>query len=219
MSEYQFTNAWFSPLVQSVWNMIVPMDAPKRFLEIGSFEGRSTTWFINKFARQWDIEVHCIDSWAGCSDNALMEVDFNASENRFKHNMELATKNNPFKTDLHVHKGTSESELIRLCANGYLNYFDVIYVDANHEAAECLSDAVLAWKLLKMHGLMIFDDYIFAVPNRPRWDVPKTAIDAFLNIHCNDAHLINAPNQQVYVKKIKEGDLVWAHKAPEKVTG
>jgi predicted O-methyltransferase YrrM len=204
--EYEFTNKWFSPLIEPIWNCIVPSINPSRFLEIGSFEGRSTCWTINKFARISDIEFHCIDSWQGANDNKGMEVDFNATKARFDRNIEKAVKSNPFKTNLHIHQGDSTMELMKLVlgSNGgpsYVNYFDFIYVDAGHKASECLSDTVLAWKLLKKGGIMCWDDYIFAVKHRPRWDVPKTAIDAFLNIHVDECELIPAPNAQIFARK------------------
>ena len=209
MSEYQFTNSWFSPLIQSVWNIVIPQIGPSKFLEMGSFEGRSTTWIINKFARIRDIEMHCIDTWEGCNDNIKLDIDFKSTEERFKHNIDIALKNNPFKIDFHVHKGLTDNELTKLFLGGFANYFDFIYVDAGHKASECLSDMVLSWKLLKEGGIMAIDDYIFAVENRPRWDVPKTAVDAFVNIHVDQVELINAPNQQVYIRK---GQFKYEHK-------
>ncbi len=201
MDEFKFTNSWFSPLVQSCWNIIIPQVGPSKFLEIGSYEGQSITWLINKFAKMRDIEVHCIDTWAGCNDNAHMDLDFKEVENRFIHNTDAAIHSNPFKTDFHIHKGPSDIELAKLLLNDFDEYFDFIYVDAGHKASECLSDMVLAWKLLRPKGIMVIDDYIFAVRNRPRWDVPKTAVDAFTNIHVDQIELVNAPNQQVFIIK------------------
>ena len=40
-----------------------------------------------------------------------------------------------------------------------INNFDLIYIDASHYAPDVLSDAVLAFKLLKPGGILIFDDY------------------------------------------------------------
>ena len=37
--------------------------------------------------------------------------------------------------------------------------FDLVYIDASHEAADVLADAVLAWPLLKPGGFLGFDDY------------------------------------------------------------
>ena len=200
--EYEFTNKWFSPLVEAVWNCVVPAHMPAKFLEIGSFEGRSACWIINKFAKVRDIEICCIDSWQGANDNAHMEVDFNATKARFDKNTGIALKSNPFKIDFKVHQGDSTTELMKLFLEGKENYFDFIYVDAGHKAEECLSDMVLSWKLLKKGGVMCIDDYIFALRHRPRWDVPKTAVDAFVNIHMDDCELIPAPNGQIFARKI-----------------
>ncbi len=36
--------------------------------------------------------------------------------------------------------------------------YDFVYVDGSHRASDVLTDAVLAWPLLKAGGLLIFDD-------------------------------------------------------------
>ena len=205
--EYQFSNEWFTPN-QPIWNMILPQISPKKFLEIGSWEGRSACWIINKFAKIHDIEVHCIDSWEGSNDDAHIDRaevarQLKENEKRFYDNTALAVQSNPFKTDFHVHKGLSVFELSKLLVSDYDDYFDFIYVDAAHTASAALDDIVLSWKLLKHGGIMCVDDYIFAVQQRPRWDVPKTAIDAFVNIHVDDGHLLAAPNGQVFLQKVK----------------
>jgi len=56
---------------------------------------------------------------------------------------------------------------------------DFIYVDADHTAAGCLVDGVLAHLILKPHGVIIFDDYLWAgMAHAP--NVCKGAIDAFM---------------------------------------
>lgn len=57
-------------------------------------------------------------------------------------------------------------------------FFDIIFIDASHEAIDVLSDGVLSWNILNENGVLIFDDY--------KWDKlenyhfrPKVSIDAF----------------------------------------
>ena len=38
--------------------------------------------------------------------------------------------------------------------------YDIIYIDGSHEARDVLEDAVLAYRLLKIGGLLIFDDCV-----------------------------------------------------------
>ena len=52
-------------------------------------------------------------------------------------------------------------------------------MDGNHRAVNVLMDAVLAWRLLRPGGRMIFDDYR-GLDDRPPHLRPRMAIDLFL---------------------------------------
>jgi predicted O-methyltransferase YrrM len=56
--------------------------------------------------------------------------------------------------------------------------YDFIYVDGSHVAADVLTDAVLAWPLLKKRGLMAFDDYLWTLAGA-KHERPGIGIDAF----------------------------------------
>jgi predicted O-methyltransferase YrrM len=57
MSDYQFTKDWFN-WAPEVWSQLIPMlsgEAGKRnFLEIGSFEGRSSVWIAENMMQDGD---------------------------------------------------------------------------------------------------------------------------------------------------------------------
>jgi predicted O-methyltransferase YrrM len=93
-------------------------------------------------------------------------------------------------------KGYSQEALRQLP----LNHYDFIYVDGSHVVSDVLEDAVLAFRLLKSGGIMIFDDY--------EWDwfndeylVPKMAIDAFLRIYARKCELLHK-GYQVILRKM-----------------
>ena len=52
-------------------------------------------------------------------------------------------------------KGYSHKEIFRFDDN----YFDIIYIDGNHEPEFVLEDAILSFRRLKKEGIMILDDY------------------------------------------------------------
>ena len=84
----------------------------------------------------------------------------------------------------------------------------MVYVDGGHGAPDVLADAVLAFRLLRVGGLMIFDDYLWGRdPERPD-DIlrtPKPAIDAFLNVHWHAMRIVaGKPVYQLYARKIAE---------------
>ncbi|CAN0083622.1 unnamed protein product [Scytosiphon promiscuus] len=79
-----------------------------------------------------------------------------AVEGRFRHNMARA----PNRERVSALKGDSLLSLAGLVAAGRTSTFDVIYVDGDHGMASVLADAVLAFRLLKVGGFLIFDDMV-----------------------------------------------------------
>ena len=61
-----------------------------------------------------------------------------------------------------------------------LTTYDFVYIDASHEGRHVLEDAVLAFRLLRKDGIIIFDDY--QRPDSGQHRTPKAAIDAFLDL-------------------------------------
>ncbi len=67
-----------------------------------------------------------------------------------------------------------------------------------------LADAVLAFKLLKVGGHLVFDDYVWAEELPYGQDpirCPKPAIDAFTTLYCRKLKILEAPLYQLYVRK------------------
>ncbi len=48
-----------------MWDSLIPQINPTRILEIGSYEGASTCYLIEKLATSKQIELHCVDTWEG----------------------------------------------------------------------------------------------------------------------------------------------------------
>lgn len=206
MNGYQFTNIWFDG-VKPVWEQIIPQIKPKTILEIGSYEGKSACYLIDKLAADSDIEIHCVDTWEGGVEHKAGEKDMNSVESRFKHNVSLAISKAKNKVDLVIHKKLSEDCLARLIADGKKNYFDFIYIDGSHQAPDVLSDAVLGFKLLKVGGFMAFDDYLWSetLPyGKDPLRCPKPAIDAFINLNIRKLNILSAPLFQLYIQKISD---------------
>jgi predicted O-methyltransferase YrrM len=196
MSEYQFTKDWFG-WAPPVWEQLIPMlsgEAGKRnFLEIGSFEGRSTVWTMENMMQEGDY-IYCIDTWEGGEEHGA--EDMQAVFERFKANTAIA------KDKAKVVRGfaidTSTVELASIIQGG--TQYDFIYIDGSHIAKDVLTDACMAWPLLKPKGIMVFDDYVWGEP-RDILHRPKAAIDAFTNIFAEEAEIIHVGYQLVVRKK------------------
>ena len=207
---YQYTNNWFERTAKRVWDAIIPKINPTRILEIGSYEGASTCYLIEKLATQKSIELHCIDTWEGGiehKDGGVVETNMADVEKRFLHNTQTAIGKATNKVELIIHKGFSDTELSKLIASGKQGYFDFIYVDGSHQAPDVLCDALLSFRLLKTKGVMAFDDYLWQESLPYGTDpirCPKIAVDAFTNIYCRKIRIMSAPLYQLYIKKLSD---------------
>ncbi|PZO55779.1 MAG: hypothetical protein DCF16_01505 [Alphaproteobacteria bacterium] len=86
--------------------------------------------------------------------------------------------------------------------------YDIAYVDGSHQAPDVLIDSVLAFKLLRVGGIMVFDDYLWHMEAAGKQDLvnmPKLAIDAFININIRKLNIIaGAPLGQIYIAKASD---------------
>ena len=206
--EYVFSNAWFS-VARGVWEQILPTIKPRRVLEIGSYEGAASTFLTELISQSGGGELFCVDTWEGGIEHQVggaAEANMSEVEVRFMHNMTIALRKTR-NVKLDKIKAYSDIALSSLLAEGKAGYFDFIYVDGSHQAPDVLIDAVLSFKLLRVGGVIAFDDYLWSEPLETGVDpirCPKPAIDAFTNIFCRKIRVLSAPLYQLYVQKIAE---------------
>jgi predicted O-methyltransferase YrrM len=165
---------------------------------VGVFEGRSTCWLLENFCKTPESTIVALDTFQGGIEHKNMELG--GLKKQFEEN--IATVGSPAKVE--VRQGLSLDQLCRLVAEN-TPQFDFISVDASHQAADVLGDAVLAFQLLKPGGVIAFDDYIWS-PMRPGTEnpllLPKVAIDAFTTIYSQKLRILpNLPLYQLYIQK------------------
>lgn len=211
MENYQFTNSWFQSVAQKNWDNLIPkIITPATILEVGSYEGASACYLIEKLAMSTNIEIHCIDTWEGGVEHqtgGLAEANMQTVESRFLHNTKCAIEKSDNQVNLHIHKGYSDFCMAQLLSKGKSGYFDFVYIDGSHQAPDVLCDAVLGFKLLKTGGIMVFDDYLWFEELATGRDIlrcPKPAIDAFINLYFRKINVIPMPLYQIYIQKISD---------------
>jgi hypothetical protein len=79
------------------------------------------------------------------------------------------------------------------------NFFDIIYIDGNHEPQYTLEDAVLSFRKLKKEGILIFDGYGWGGS-----DMTQRGIDAFLSGYHKKILFQGHQNTQVFIKKVDD---------------
>ncbi len=197
-----FSQDWFSRSIPS-WKAILGALAQEkpdlRILEVGVFEGRSTCWLLKNFCVTDRCSIVAIDTFQGGEEHRGMELG--GLRRRFESN--IAAMGSPCPVE--IREGDSMSELCRLVAANPRPLFDFVSIDASHRACDVLGDAVLAFQLLRPHGVMAFDDYLWSPFRGGQEDplsTPKMAIDAFTTIFARQARVLPyLPLYQVYVQK------------------
>jgi predicted O-methyltransferase YrrM len=198
MQSLRHSNDWFThhiPQWLSVFEEYSLRDKTKvEVLEIGSWEGLSSYFILDSLR---NAELTCVDTWQGADEHtsgyAATEQVLSAIESTFDSNLA------PFGTRLTKYRGTSFSFFNEHTETGK---FDLIYVDGSHHCDDVIVDAVKCFQMLKIGGLMIFDDYLW------RWypraiDNPAAAINAFLRLKKGSYRLVRVYAQLV-IEKTKD---------------
>jgi len=193
-----YTADWFSHRIPQWEQFIKPVYAgkPCRWLELGSYEGRSAIWTLDNILTHPDSTIHCVDIWAG-------EYEKNFDANVKSREGRDASKIYKCKMDVVDWLGSAVGHA-SFGRTPSLQKFDVVYVDADHQAKSALTDAALAWLMLKPGGFLIFDDYPWkhpeTDPDRHRKLGPQKGIDAFLDCWQYELQVIHK-GYQVIVRK------------------
>lgn len=194
---YQFTTDWFGENML-VWNQVLKRftDSPNaRFLEVGSWEGRTACWLLDNILRHDTSTLTCIDTFQGSIEHTAMGLGehLNSLESIFDHNIKQTGKFMQVKKLV----GFSQEWLRQLP----VDTFDFFYVDGSHVAADVLEDTILGWRLVKIGGIVIFDDYEWGAYQDQPILHPKLAVDSFLNIFQDKLKIIYQ-GYQVVIEKI-----------------
>jgi predicted O-methyltransferase YrrM len=202
VSEYKYTTDWFH-WAPKIWSEVAKqMPSRKRFLEIGSYEGRSTVWTVENMMEDGG-EIVCIDTWEGGEEHVAQGRDMSEVEKNFDHNMAVCFEKFP-NLRFSKMKMPSYEVLAQMVSRirDPNSKCDFIYIDGSHQAPDVLTDACLSWALLKVGGVMVFDDYGWGEPLPPTHK-PKMAVDAFVNIYQEKLHVVHVGYQYI-IQKLKD---------------
>ena len=177
---FTFRHYWFDAAIRADWERLTGTlrGRPLQALEIGCYEGASTTWMLDNLMTHPDSTLTCIDSFCGGMEHQQTEradeYALPSLESRFHANV---AKCQNFKSKLRVMKENSDDALLSLRKEKAR--FDFIYIDASHVAVDVLHDAVLCWRMLNQMGTLVFDDYRWKGYLEDCYN-PRIAIQAFL---------------------------------------
>ena len=199
---YSFSEDWFSNHVPS-WNRILRRLRPHRVLQVGCYEGRCTSFLVETCSGPDLLSLYCVDTWQGSAD--LSPERMKGVEQRFDQNVALAIQRAQGPVRVTKLSAPSRAALATLIATG-CKPFDLVYVDGSHTAPDVLLDAVLSFQLIRIGGVMIFDDYLWSM-EPPQYadplNTPRLAIDTFVTTYARKLRVLpDFPNAQCYIEKV-----------------
>jgi len=207
ITEYVFRAPWGGG--NDAWIEAINKHNPSasKFLEIGSYEGRSAVYFFDKvFKDGRTYELYCLDTWLGGEGQDTRPGQMELTERIFDHNINIAIRNNPAKkVSVTKIKNSSLMGLANLITMGHCSTFDFVYVDGSHQCPDVIGDLVSSFHLLRPSGgIMVCDDYTWFPDHRVDrlLHSPKMAIDSFGNIFWDKLAWVqmSTPHQPMFVK-------------------
>jgi hypothetical protein len=184
--QYEFSADWFTMHLPAWKKVLEPFQGKPglNYLEVGSYEGRSMIWMMENVLTDPTARATAVDLFDG------------PFKDKFAANIERCGAGAKVTSIA----GYSQVVLRTLP----LDAFDIIYIDGSHAKSDVLEDTVLSWRLLKVGGLMIFDDYLNAERSRyveGEFECPKMAIDPFVQCFEGRCEVLHNEYQLVIRKK------------------
>jgi predicted O-methyltransferase YrrM len=181
--QYRLADNWFS-----IININNYKDRPINYLEIGTFYGANILSVANSYGLHNDSKLYCIDPWEDYEDYPEYKNKQHSIYDSFMNNVEKSGQAHKIT----INRGYSNNIVPKLEDD----FFDIIYIDGNHEPEYVLEDAVLSFRKLKVGGILIFDDYGWGGP-----DLTKKGIDGFLSGYHKRITFLGEKITQVFVRK------------------
>ena len=183
-----FSQKWFLNNFE-IFTFFLPKDKSLKFdyLEVGCYEGLSSFYVLSEYK---SVNAFFLDIWDMPNPNSkTLSHNFGLIEKAFDQNLSGFN----FKKM----KDDSVISMRKLLKENV--HFDFIYIDGSHNGEDILSDAIEAFKILKVNGLMFFDDFLQHDDNRILQSY--VGIDKFLSLYSDYLKIEYFQNNLVVRKK------------------
>ena len=183
-----FSQKWFLNNFE-IFTFFLPKDKSLKFdyLEVGCYEGLSSFYVLSEYK---SVNAFFLDIWDLPNPNSkTLSHNFGLIEKAFDQNLSGFN----FKKI----KNDSVISMRKLLKENV--HFDFIYIDGSHNGEDILSDAIEAFKILKVNGLMFFDDFLQHDDNRILQSY--VGIDKFLSLYSDYLKIEYFQNNLVVRKK------------------
>lgn len=169
------------------WKGSIPEeDKPINYLEIGVFKGDNIVDVSKSYCKHPESKIYCVDPWIDYVEYPEYKGKIQYIYDEFVKNM----KQENLWEKIQVYRDFSHN-IVPTFEN---NFFDIAYVDGNHETDFVYKDAVMVFPKVKSDGYIVFDDY--------DWPTVKTGVNNFVNQNIPLFKNVWKTNYQLIVQKL-----------------
>jgi len=201
------TPNWFHATAEANFQAItldennVPFRSEIHVLQLGAFAGHASEWITTHLLTHPKSTLLDVDTWAGSPDEST-----HANLNFERIEAEYDERTEPWRQD----DGAKIYKMKCTTHEFFTNFpidpeYDFIYIDADHTAVAVLEDAIESHRVLKVGGILAFDDYTWANLDEngeaQPYLQPKLGIDAFCWVYRNKYEQLLC-NHQMWLQKI-----------------
>lgn len=195
-----YSQDWFKTYGQQWWPHLAHVaGAPHiHVLEIGVWEGKCARWLLDRIVTHPTSTYTGIDNFQGGDEHFLLRPQF------FADIVDICKANlAPHMSRVDLRVGDSATELLKLQQVHPTPWLHFVYVDGSHRPWDVVMDAWLAWQMLRVGGVMVFDDYIwfYRHPYTLALTAPCDGIDKFLAMIEGHYELLHQ-EYQVRIRKL-----------------
>ena len=149
------------------WSKFISIqNKPIKYLEIGVADGIHVIHISESYCKHPDSKIYCVDPWQDYDEYPEYKGQQDLAWKTF--NTNIAKYN--IQDKCVINRGFSDN-VVPTFEN---NFFDIIYVDGNHETEFVYKDGCIAFEKVKSGGFIVFDDYHIT------WLQTVAGIDRFL---------------------------------------
>jgi len=149
------------------WSKFIPIqNKPIKYLEIGVADGIHVIHISQSYCKHPQSKIYCVDPWQDYDEYPEYKGQQDIAWETFNKNISRYN----LRDKCIINRGFSED----IVPTFHDNFFDIIYVDGNHETEFVYKDGCMAFEKVKSGGYIVFDDYLLS------WYQTMIGIDRFL---------------------------------------
>jgi len=173
------------------WLAFIPIENKSiKYLEIGVADGIHLIHISESYCKHPDSKMYCVDPWQDYDEYP-----------EYKKQQDVAWKT--FNTNIAKYKIQNKCIVNRGFSDKIVptfedNFFDIIFVDGNHETEFVYKDGYMAFEKVKSGGFIVFDDYTIF------WPQTVVGIDRFLEQYKDKIDILHKGTifSQVILRKL-----------------